>query len=943
MKQTAGVALMVLAMSWQSAAADGFPKPYSPPCVERENVFEFTEKPAVKTVGQDRYEIAFAAKGNCDVTVAIIDPEGKVVRHVASGVLGVNAPAPLQKNSLKQTLLWNGKDDLDNYVKEPLRMRVRVMLGLKPAFDKLLGGTSPLNLPGEVQGIVVNEEGGFVFSKDLGSHGHSTLRMFDRDGKYMRSVIPPPSNLTPEKAAGLSYIEYEEGKKALHGADVYETVAKGGFWTPGLDGRGLGDIQPAIIGKRLFFCNGGVGYHGGCRASLLFSWNTDGSTELKGMRGRPLAADNKTEHVAPRFAASPDGKRLYVGGITEGYYGSHNFVPMIMWLDPEGIKPAVLFAGDPKVMGSDEKHFNCPSGLDCDAAGRVYVADQRNNRLQVLSPEGKFLKTLEVDRPDLVRVHQKTGAIYILHQARVEGRSVPRLTKFASFDDLKEVYHVDGLTGKTMAVDSWSAKPRIWLGRGRKQWAEERSGSFSVRIYEEDGNALKVAVDFDEEARKEAGANYMGRWGGSIGGKVVCDPLREKLFYNNGIIFDLATGRRAGRISHPGPTDDIAFDKHGYLHAHFNPGFFLPGVGRFDVDNIPPDGRIKEVPYDYGIEAPGAGFRGIMPVRDQLGAKYFQDGFGVNMRGEVAEQCNIYYVPKMDDLGKDEAMQGTREFLNKGFWDEEANNFAASSRKIEDAIKRGEEVYSIRREPGVPLSGGTVWTFNRNGEIKGESIVTAGKLINGTMIDEDGAVYFVTGRPKLYDGKIFLYARGGTYGAPGDKLNGWPFTGTLVKTVVNAKCRIVQKNAPIHMEETPNRPPEVSSISFVNDEHDNKSIHAWVEGAEWLYAGASPIVSGGCSCPTQRLHTDWFKRTFVPEAYRHSIGILDASGNLVLHVGSYGTLDDVRALKAGSTDIPMLFVRFVSATDNYMCFDDWNERLVVLKLGYHAEETVEIK
>ena len=38
-------------------------KPYSPPCVERENVFEFTEKPAVKNLGSDRYEISFAVKG----------------------------------------------------------------------------------------------------------------------------------------------------------------------------------------------------------------------------------------------------------------------------------------------------------------------------------------------------------------------------------------------------------------------------------------------------------------------------------------------------------------------------------------------------------------------------------------------------------------------------------------------------------------------------------------------------------------------------------------------------------------------------------------------------------------------------------------------------------------------------------------------------------------
>ncbi len=47
-------------------------KPYSPPCTERENVFEFTEKPSVKKVGKDRYEIAFAVKGYCDVTADLV-------------------------------------------------------------------------------------------------------------------------------------------------------------------------------------------------------------------------------------------------------------------------------------------------------------------------------------------------------------------------------------------------------------------------------------------------------------------------------------------------------------------------------------------------------------------------------------------------------------------------------------------------------------------------------------------------------------------------------------------------------------------------------------------------------------------------------------------------------------------------------------------------------
>jgi hypothetical protein len=35
-------------------------------------------------------------------------------------------------------------------------------------------------------------------------------------------------------------------------------------------------------------------------------------------------------------------------------------------------------------------------------------------------------------------------------------------------------------------------------------------------------------------------------------------------------------------------------------------------------------------------------------------------------------------------------------------------------------------------------------------------------------------------------------------------------------------------------------------------------------------------------------------------------------------------------------------VRFISGTDNYLCFEDNGERLVVVKLNYQAEESVGI-
>jgi hypothetical protein len=95
-----------------------------------------------------------------------------------------------------------------------------------------------------------------------------------------------------------------------------------------------------------------------------------------------------------------------------------------------------------------------------------------------------------------------------------------------------------------------------------------------------------------------------------------------------------------------------------------------------------------------------------------------------------------------------------------------------------------------------------------------------------------------------------------------------------------------------------------------------------------------------------RPYLDWYKRSWVPEQYRHSIGVVDANGNLILHVGRYGNMDSADGAKSkiplGGDNVATSAIRFVSATDNYMVFDDNGERVTVVKLNYHAEETVGI-
>jgi hypothetical protein len=240
----------------------------------------------------------------------------------------------------------------------------------------------------------------------------------------------------------------------------------------------------------------------------------------------------------------------------------------------------------------------------------------------------------------------------------------------------------------------------------------------------------------------------------------------------------------------------------------------------------------------------------------------------------------------------------------------------------------------------VPLAGGTVWIWDSTGELRHASAATMGKLVNGVQIDEDGALYFVNSRPRAYNNRAFLQGKGGIFGAPDDERNRNPFTGTLVRTIPGKDCTVLMERAPVPLDPPPARPSDLWGGY-------GESRKVWVEGAAWLYAGASPIVSGGCSCPTQRLHLDWYKRTFVPQAYRHSFGVLDTNGNLIMHLGKYGNWDSAMGAKSkipvGGDNIAVFVPRYMSGTDNYLVYESWSERLTVLKIAYHAEETVPIE
>ena len=66
----------------------------------------FTAGPSARPVAGG-VRIEFAVNRPIDVAVRILDAQGRPIRHLAAGLLGANPPAPLEPDSLRQSLLWD--------------------------------------------------------------------------------------------------------------------------------------------------------------------------------------------------------------------------------------------------------------------------------------------------------------------------------------------------------------------------------------------------------------------------------------------------------------------------------------------------------------------------------------------------------------------------------------------------------------------------------------------------------------------------------------------------------------------------------------------------------------------------------------------------------------------------------------------------------------------
>ena len=575
----------------------------------------FTTPPnAVREGGGAKVTLAVSAP--TDAEVAILDAKGQVVRHLAAGVLGPNAPAPLKRDSLAQELVWDGKDDLGQPASGgPFNARVRAGMGVK--FGRLIGGSPytgsvdqmPFRAP--VNGLAVDGEGNLYVKmySTVGSHGNSGLwpwhvRKFDRDGNYVATLLPYPPSTDPAKTTGFTLLPTPDG--ALAPAT-------------------LTSLYP------VFYCFGNEVYNQVVDGSLLFVHTEarrlnflklDGSNAMRTVVMWPSEAKLKCpDWLDIQVALSPDRRYAYYSNVAgTAYDGKTPSDVDPAW--PQGrIYRQDLAAGsapepfsDLKLPDWDERHYWMPSawdkktaaaGIAVDSKGNVLVCDLVNHEVVELSPDGRKLSATKVPWPDKVMVNPKTGGLYVVSRKVSRGALPPGgLLKIAGRGETARTVAemaLPGSVGGACALDPSRDVPVLWLAgttdAGTKLLrVEDRGDKLEVTsdsFLNRDANAIGFVgyLDVDPEAELVYVTNTRGtvwRYNGETGEG---GPLKIKAVDlavgPGGTLYAWGTGSYAGpvvrytREMEPAPLRDTGKHTYGSLYGRAGRGCSVCGL---DVD-----------------------------------------------------------------------------------------------------------------------------------------------------------------------------------------------------------------------------------------------------------------------------------------------------------------------------------------------------------------------
>ena len=842
----------------------------------------FTARPSAVRDGT-RVRVEFAASREGDATVSVHDAAGKVVRHLAAGMLGKNAPEPFQAGSLRQVLDWDGKDDAGREAAGGPFI-IRVALGMKPEFDGFLMYNP--DATGRIVALAAGPDGKlYAFHADgtaNGNMGGVKIKLFDREGRHLKALSPFPADIPVARIKALNPFTTTEGDLVPHVHNC-ETLS---FYPDalGVRGRDMPEFtsQPAVDARgRAYWI---------VKGPAICALDADGGTPYDTFIGPRLLPEIKNLRMenqylfgkdAPCLAASGDGKHLYVAGLWTGEFGKdkdHRPLPCVFRVSIEKRAPGEPFVGRLEEAGLEKGLLTAPRGLAV-AKGVLYVADSAGDRIAAFREEDRsFLGEIRVKNPHSVGVDPDTGAVYVCTHT---GTQTADLLKFDGIGSGKELYRMalpkTGLSPNwgvhRIAVDASARPVRIWV-------PDLPYSPCALKCIEDAGDRF---ADRGDPRRKDLHAEGPR----DLSVDRVRDELYVKANGQNFYRFDERTGRLA---------DTLEIGKVPGLAGHGTAvgTQLLPGS----------DGNLYT--YNWSV--------GLLRL-DRQGKPLSWKGQTTNIIGIGGVMCfqirhlalppfappeELYFVPgggsprPLNVIGHDGKTRRT------AIWqcfhgaiprlDARGNIYLADMVKPPD--RSYPEFFDGKLEPPPKQSGGGDRFWN--------------SYMYGSIIKfppSGGAIWYKPGLPKDAVGE-----------PPADLL---------------AKPKIPVK------------------VHFAYAPHDKAELQGalWTRFGFAPYSAHTSGMTSHCMCEGAGFDVDPYGRVFFPNLGQFRVEVVDTNNNFILSFGKYGNQDsggkDARVAKP---EIPLAWPAYVAVSDTHVYVADTvNRRVVKIRLRAAAEERCEVR
>ena len=784
-------------------------------------------------------------------------------------------------------------------------------------------GQDPYFLGGS-NGMVVGDDGNLYTlgagTKTLGDEAAATLRVFSPEGKYLKTLMPFPADLPA--GAMKEVARWDEAAKAWRPRNENDMFAE--FYRARADLRNslyTSNIQllaaSTTTGIILVAPASGAVYRLDLQGGVPGKTLAIGVSALPGLEGGvpgekggkvTLASFLKAlrDHNGPEcYCVSPDGKYLYLSGPRAADKSITELQPGSVWrtkLDGSEAKMST-FAVLPstpdgpwsKPGGKTGGAFGPVHGVCADLKGNVYVCDREKSRVAVFDEGGKEIGAISVKNPDVVALHPKTGAIYVIRRFLGDAGSMI-LDKFNSFEKgavavarYVNFYHRHF---PKMAISVSGNRTRVWLA-GATYADKPRLDDFRRTEYGGGGRPVGlIALEDKGDAFEPVVLPYEPQHEGPSGfSRIATDPLREEVYVSNDMWECIATNGKIWRFNgdtgEGGPlkkdgkifyAEDLAVGYDGLLYVKSGPKMTGP------LERLTRD--LEPVPF------PGIASNRLTDTYVRCGER----GVGVGPDGKVYT-CMMYAEGKFFVAG----------------WNSEG--LPLEGKYLSGKIEKGGTV--------LPLQG------NLPEERRTRSAIIDGEWY-GIRVDLKGNFYL----------GCRLFPKGYTEPAAFAKVRSYLLsTGSVVKFGPEGGALLKAKNQGVAELET------------------NKGVA--IEGGLAMYPGLAPFSGvfygngmASCSCRGPRFDVDRYGRLALPNAISNSVAVVDNAGNVICEFGKYGNFDsqyvppdaeDGKPLIA-TPDIPMAWPVGAGFTEKAVYVsDNYNRRLIRADMTWKAEEIGAIK